>query len=161
LRQWRCFFLRSRIVLEIIARYWSEFVSSHFVLSCNGNRRPGLDRFDSRKGLGMRLWAHTGGMESMLPSGSLPPHPLNMRHVVVKNSLHAATIPFDSHARPIRFSDRALIGRRGSPANALANTECSGLFAGHLTSISKMLPENAVAKAGSQTPERKIRYQNQ
>jgi hypothetical protein len=66
-----------------------------------------------------------------IPSRSLPRHPLNTRHVVVKNSLHAAIIPFDSYARPIRFSDSALIGRRGSPANAFANSECSGLFAGH------------------------------
>jgi hypothetical protein len=58
-------------------------------------------------------------------SRSLPPHPLNMRHVVVKNRLHAAIIPFDGYARPIRFSDGAKVRCCGPPANAFANSECS------------------------------------
>jgi hypothetical protein len=36
-------------------------------------------------------------------------HALNLRHVVMKNGLHVAAIPFDRYARPIRFSDGALI----------------------------------------------------
>jgi hypothetical protein len=50
----------------------------------------------------------------------------------VKNGLHAAIIPFDRYTRPIRFSDGAKIGGRNYPANAVAGSELSGLFAGHL-----------------------------
>jgi hypothetical protein len=49
----------------------------------------------------------------------------------VKNSLHAAIIPFDRYACPIRFGDCAKIVCRGSPANAFANGEQSGLIAVH------------------------------
>jgi hypothetical protein len=37
-------------------------------------------------------------------------HTLNLRHVIIQNLLLAATIPFDGCARPILFSDGALIG---------------------------------------------------
>jgi hypothetical protein len=66
-----------------------------------------------------------------LPSRRLQRHSLNLRHVVVKNSLHAAIIPFDRYACPIRFGDGAKIVCRGSPANAFANGEQSGLIAVH------------------------------
>src|ERR1700738_2903963 len=63
---------------------------------------------------------------------SLHRHSLNLRHVVVKNGLHATIIPFDRYARPIRFSDGAKIGHGGSPANTVAYFEKPGLFTGHL-----------------------------
>ena len=50
----------------------------------------------------------------------------------MQNLLLAATIPFDGYARPILFSDGALIGLIVLPANALADIEKSGLVAGHL-----------------------------
>jgi hypothetical protein len=40
-------------------------------------------------------------------------------------------IPSDGHATPSRSDYCALIGRRGSPANAVAYFEKSGLVAGH------------------------------
>src|SRR5260221_2167731 len=58
-------------------------------------------------------------------------HRLNSRHVVVKNVLLAATIPFDGYARPILFNDGALIGWIVLPANAVERLEESGLVAGH------------------------------
>src|SRR6266404_9610684 len=58
-------------------------------------------------------------------------HPLNSRHVVVKNGLLAATIPFDGYARPILFNDGALIGLIVLPAYAVERLEKSGLVAGH------------------------------
>ena len=60
-------------------------------------------------------------------------HPLNSRHIVVKNGLLAATIPFDGYARPILFNDGALIGWIVLPANAVERLEKSGLVAGHLS----------------------------
>jgi hypothetical protein len=51
----------------------------------------------------------------------------------VKNGLLAAIIPFDGYARPILFSDGALIIFISIPANAVANTKVSGLVAGHLS----------------------------
>jgi hypothetical protein len=58
-------------------------------------------------------------------------HPLNLRHVVVVNGLLTAIIPFDGYARPILFSDGALIGSIVLPANTVADVKLSGLFAGH------------------------------
>jgi hypothetical protein len=49
----------------------------------------------------------------------------------MKNGLFAAIIPFDGYARPILFSDRALIVLVGVPANAVAEFELPGLVAGH------------------------------
>ncbi len=43
----------------------------------------------------------------------------------------AATIPFDGYARPILFSDGALIGLIVLPANAVERLEKSRLVAGH------------------------------
>ena len=43
------------------------------------------------------------------PSHYFRRHPLDLRHVVVKNGLLAAIIPFDGDASPICFSDGALI----------------------------------------------------
>jgi hypothetical protein len=50
----------------------------------------------------------------------------------MQNLLLAATIPFDCYARPILFSDGALIGLIVLPANAVADIKKSGLVAGHL-----------------------------
>ena len=58
-------------------------------------------------------------------------HLLNLRHVVMKNGLLAAIIPFDGYARPILFSDGALIGSIVLPTNTVADVKLSGLFAGH------------------------------
>jgi hypothetical protein len=41
----------------------------------------------------------------------------------VKNGLLAPIIPFDGYARPILFSDGALIGLIVLPANTVANRE--------------------------------------
>jgi hypothetical protein len=56
-------------------------------------------------------------------------HPLNLRHIVVKNGLLATIIPFDSYTRPIPFSDGALIIWISIPADAVADSEGSGLVA--------------------------------
>jgi hypothetical protein len=40
-------------------------------------------------------------------------------------------ISFDGYARPIRFSDGALVGSIVLPANTVADVKLSGLFAGH------------------------------
>jgi hypothetical protein len=48
----------------------------------------------------------------------------------VKNGLLAAIISFDSYARPILFSDGALIIFIGTPTNAVADCESSRLIAG-------------------------------
>lgn len=59
------------------------------------------------------------------PSHQFNRHPLNLRHVVVKNGLNAAIIPSDGYARPIRFRDGTKVGCCGSPTNAFADAECS------------------------------------
>jgi hypothetical protein len=59
------------------------------------------------------------------------PARLNLRHVVMKNGLLAAIIPFDGYARPILFSDGAPIILISIPANAVADFEGSGLIASH------------------------------
>ncbi|HEY5504595.1 MAG TPA: hypothetical protein VIK28_05505 [Sedimentisphaerales bacterium] len=62
-------------------------------------------------------------------SNQIRRHPLNLRHIVVKNGLLATIIPFDSYARPIPFSDGAPI--IWIPADAVADSEGSGLVARH------------------------------
>jgi hypothetical protein len=57
------------------------------------------------------------------PLTKLPRHPLNLRHVVVKNCLLAAIVPFDGYASPILFSDGALIGLIVAPPNTVADVE--------------------------------------
>ena len=57
------------------------------------------------------------------PSHQITRHPLNLRHVVVKNCLLAAIVPFDGYASPILFSDGALIGLIVVPANTVADVE--------------------------------------
>lgn len=49
----------------------------------------------------------------------------------MQNGLHAAIIPFDGYARPIRFSHSATVGLIVSPTNTVAGLEVSGLLAGH------------------------------
>jgi hypothetical protein len=58
-------------------------------------------------------------------------HPLNLRHIIVKNDLLAAIVPFDGHSCPIFFNDRALIVFVGVPANTVADGEGSRLVSGH------------------------------
>ena len=58
-------------------------------------------------------------------------HPLNLCHLIVKNGLLAAIIPFDGDASPIRFSDCARVILIVVPANTVADFELSGLVAGH------------------------------
>jgi hypothetical protein len=62
-------------------------------------------------------------------------HRKNFSHVVVKNGLLAAIVPFDGYARPVRFNDGALIVPIVMPANAVADVELSGLVAGHFACI--------------------------
>ena len=57
------------------------------------------------------------------PSHQITRHPLNLRHVIVKNCLLAAIVPFDGYASPILFSDGALIGLIVVPANTVADFE--------------------------------------
>jgi hypothetical protein len=54
-------------------------------------------------------------------------HPLNLRHIVVKNGLLATIIPFDNYAGPIPFSDGVLIIWISTPAYVVADSEGSGL----------------------------------
>ena len=76
-------------------------------------------------------------------------HPLNLRHVVVKNGLLAAIIPFDGYARPILFSYDALIILIVLPANAVADLKLSGMVAGHLvTMASRPFPRHCLQGAG-------------
>jgi hypothetical protein len=48
-------------------------------------------------------------------------HPLNLRHIIMQNSLFAAVIPLDGDAGPIRFRNDALIRFVLLPANAVAD----------------------------------------
>lgn len=57
------------------------------------------------------------------PSNQITRHSLNLSHVVVKNRLLAAVIPFDGYAGPILFSDGASIGLIVLPANTIADVE--------------------------------------
>jgi len=58
-------------------------------------------------------------------------HQLNLHHVIVESGLLAAIVPFDGYARPILLGNSALMIFIILPANAVANVEKSGLFAGH------------------------------
>ena len=80
---------------------------------------------------------NAGGLQppEMSPSLYFLLHTLNSGHVVVKNDLQAATIPFDGYARPILFNDGALIGWIVLPANAVERLEKSGLVAGHCRTV--------------------------
>jgi hypothetical protein len=64
-------------------------------------------------------------------SGLLVRHRANLRHVVVKNFLLTAIVPFDGQPRPTRFGDRAPVSLVVLPANLITDFEQSGLFAGH------------------------------
>jgi hypothetical protein len=59
-------------------------------------------------------------------------HPFNPRHIVVTNRIRLPVIPSDGDFTPRRSDNRALIGGRRAPANALAYFEESGLGTGHL-----------------------------
>jgi hypothetical protein len=48
-------------------------------------------------------------------------HPIDARHIVVKNGLLGAIIPFDRYARPVRFNDGAAILWISIPRDALTN----------------------------------------
>jgi hypothetical protein len=48
-----------------------------------------------------------------------------------KQGFLAVILPFDGYARPILFSDGALIIDISIPANAVADCESSGLVTGH------------------------------
>ena len=66
----------------------------------------------------------TGGVSAKrLASNQSRRYPLNLCHVVVKDGLLAAIIPFDGHASPILFNDGALIISISIPANAVADIE--------------------------------------
>jgi hypothetical protein len=81
--------------------------------------------------LNLNTLGHWFPLSELSPSRYFRRHPLNLRHVVVMNGLLTAVIPFDGYARPILFSDGALIGSIVLPANTVADVKLSGLFAGH------------------------------
>ena len=64
-------------------------------------------------------------------SNQIRRHALHRSHAIMQNGLLPPTVPSNSYARPIRFSDGARVGLIVSPANAVADTEGSGLLAGH------------------------------
>ena len=68
---------------------------------------------------------------SNVASNQITRHPLYGCHIVVQNGLLAAIIPFDGYARPILFSDGALITQISIPKNTVADIEGPGLVAGH------------------------------
>jgi hypothetical protein len=70
------------------------------------------------------------------PSHYFRRHPLNLRHIVVKNGLLDAIIPLDGYARPVLFDDGALIDLIVLPANAVptvSNRDWSPVM--HQTSV--------------------------
>ena len=68
---------------------------------------------------------------SNVASNQITRHPLYGCHIVVQNGLLAAIIPFDGYARPILFSDGALITQISNSKNTVADIEQSGLVTGH------------------------------
>ena len=70
-----------------------------------------------------------------VPSNQIRRCPFDLRHVIMKNGLLTAIVPFDGYACPIRFSDGATVGLIVSPANEVADLERSGFGAGHLGSF--------------------------
>ncbi len=102
--------------------------------SCTLNRRPESvlvkEVIIAELEFNDRLY-HPSRNRAPTPSRYFRRHPLNLRHVVVLNCLLTAVIPFDGYARPILFSDGALIGSIVLPANTVADVKLSGLFAGH------------------------------
>jgi hypothetical protein len=84
-------------------------------------------------------------LSSQTPSYQIPNHPFNLTHVVMRNSLFGAIVPFNRYASPIRFCDCALIASVVLPTNRVADFEGSGLAAGHFTSIgSRPLPKHSL-----------------
>ena len=67
----------------------------------------------------------------MIPLHQIRWHPFDLRHVVMPNWSRVAVIPINGDTVPSRFDHCTKIGRRGSPANAFANTQGSRLVAGH------------------------------
>jgi hypothetical protein len=61
------------------------------------------------------------GIRTIGKSATLSRHPLKLRHVVVHNGLRTAIVPFNGYARPIRFSDGALICLIVFPAKAVTD----------------------------------------
>ena len=68
-------------------------------------------------------------------SNQIRRHSLYQSHVIVLDVLLPATVPSNSHTRPIRFNDRATVSLVFSPANAVASFQKSRLFAGHSNTI--------------------------
>jgi hypothetical protein len=56
---------------------------------------------------------------------------LNLRHVVVRNGSRVALIPINGDSIPRRCDNRTKIGRRGPPANAVADLKKFRLIASH------------------------------
>lgn len=55
-------------------------------------------------------------------------------HIIVMKELVLAVVPFDSHARPVAGTYRALIVCAVMPSNALADLEAFGLGWSHFVS---------------------------
>jgi hypothetical protein len=100
------------------------------------------DRITHEK-FGAQYWAMSADAtmaRSALPSNQIRRHALHRSHVIMKNGLLAAIVPFDGYASPIRFRHGATVGLIVSPANSVADFECSRLVAGHLSSRKRPSP---------------------
>jgi hypothetical protein len=75
------------------------------------------------------------GRELVLHLHQFRRHSLDVRHIIVKNGLLAAIIPFDGNTGPVLFGDGAKVRCRGSPADAVADIEQSGLVTGHVSDL--------------------------
>jgi hypothetical protein len=64
---------------------------------------------------------------------------LDLRHIIMQNSLFAAIVPSDGDTSPIHLCDCASVGLVILPANAVAGFQSSGLCAGHLWALSDLL----------------------
>ena len=60
-------------------------------------------------------------------SNQIRRHPLNLRHIVVTDSVSVPIIPRDSDSTPRRCDNRTKVSRSKSPANAVTGPEESGL----------------------------------
>jgi hypothetical protein len=68
-------------------------------------------------------------------------HTLDLHHIIMMNRTGAPVIPIYYHAAPSVVRDRAKIGCRRSPANAVADFEQSRLFAGHFGLVFSLFSE--------------------
>ena len=92
-------------------------------LGCRKGRRAGPGALAGAARRSFQTRGNTPAIRCASARSWLTRHPLNLRHVVVKNCLLAEIVPFDGYASPIIFSDGALIGLIVVPANTVADVE--------------------------------------